>query len=406
MCKNETICVEEAGMGLRRRGLALKMIPVLSALAVMMAVASCSCGGDEKQPGTQDTATPKATQAAGGITVVPNTVATAESTPIAVAEEGGGKTVPAAETPPAAVNATVDAGSGAGGTEATAPLATATPAATLEPSTTPTAAATLAPTQEGVPAASPTFASVQGPTATPVPGPTATPAAQATRVFSSDPTETPAPNATPSPASPGSITGRILWDGVPVEEGVTVKLEDQRYNVIGEARVDDNGFYRFENLTPSSMGYNVLFAQEWNEEYEVDEAITWGWIGPVPVRGGAAVTLPDLEISLLGFEPVSPQPEASLVASDVSPDDPIEFEWEAYPGAIRYWVDLLYGKDQQRVWQSPLVEDTAVAFDGTLDDGAQIEPGAYWWGVGAQRAVGAYTLTVFGYLPPLKIESH
>ena len=159
-------------------------------------------------------------------------------------------------------------------------------------------------------------------------------------------------------------------------------------------------------MPPSGTGYNVLFAQEWNEAYEVDEAITWGWIGPVPVRGGATATVPDLEISLLGFEPVSPRPGISFVASNVSPEEPIEFEWEAYPGATCYWVDLLYGEDQERVWQSPLVEDTdtTVPFDGTLDDGEQIEPGAYWWGVGAQRAVGAYTLTVYGYLAPLRIE--
>lgn len=393
-------------MGLRKRGLVLKMILILSALALMMAVASCSCGGDGKEPETQDTATPTATQATGGVTVVPRTDATGEPTPTAVARQGGGNIVPATETPPASADTTVDAGSGSGQAEATAPAATATTAAgtTLEPSATPSATATLAPTQEGVPAASPTLAPVQSPTATPAQGPTATPAAQATRVFSSDPTETPAPSATPALAGSGSITGRILWDGVPVEEGVTVRLEDQSYNVIGEARVDEDGSYRFENLTPSGTGYNVLFAQEWNEEYEVDEVITWGWIGPVPVRGDAAVTLPDLEISLLGFEPVSPRPEASFAASDLSSDDPIEFEWEAYPGALRYWVDLLYGEDQERVWQSPLVEDTAVPFDGTLDDGEQIEPGAYWWGVGAQRAVGAYTLTVYGYLPPITIE--
>jgi hypothetical protein len=394
-------------MGSHKRAIALKVILLLSTLALMAALAACSCVGSAKEPTAPAAATPTATVAVGGVTVVPRSgamvepSATALPTPTLVGQ-GGGNAAPATATPPPAGDITRVVGGGSTGTEA-APLApTATPAAeatataAVDPTATPTPGATLSPTQQ--------------PTA--IAGPTATPTTQATRVFSSDPTATftpgptatPAASATPAPATLGSIAGRVLWDGAPAAAGLILRLEDQRYSVVAETEVDAEGYYRFADLPSSAAGYNVLFAQEWNEEYDVDEAITWGWIGPVPVRGGAAVTLPDLDISLLGFQPLSPQAGTSFVAADLSPAAPIQFEWQPYPGAARYWVDLLVGAEQERVWQSPLVEDTFVRFDGALEDGTQIEPGDYWWGVGAQRPLEAYTLTVYGYLPPLKIE--
>jgi hypothetical protein len=203
---------------------------------------------------------------------------------------------------------------------------------------------------------------------------------------------------------PGRITGRVLLDGVPVDAGAMLVLEDPDLNIVDEARVDDGGVYVFEAVQASTEGYNVLFGQEWNEQYEVDQVITWGWIGPIILEGGAALELPDLDISLLGFEPHSPAPDATFSAAELSAENPITFEWEAYPQATTYWVDLMRGEELVTVWQSPFVGDTSTAFDGTLSDGERIDSGQYWWGVGAQRALGAYTLTVYGYLPSLTIE--
>jgi hypothetical protein len=196
----------------------------------------------------------------------------------------------------------------------------------------------------------------------------------------------------------------VFLDDVSVEEGVTLMLENQSYNVIGEVTVDEDGAYVFADLEASSAGYNVLFAQEWNEGYEVDQVITWGWIGPIAVENGAVIELPDLDISLLGFRPLDPAPEATFSAAEITSEAPIVFEWRAYPQATTYWVDLSLGEELEMVWQSPFVQDTSVAFGGTLSDGTHIEPGEYWWGVGAQRALGPYTLTVFGYLPGITIE--
>jgi hypothetical protein len=214
----------------------------------------------------------------------------------------------------------------------------------------------------------------------------------------------PTASPTPAPAVPGVITGRVLRDGNPVDGRVTLTLEDENYDLVGETRVDAEGFYTFDDVPVSGAGYNVLFGQEWNEAFPVDQVITWGWIGPVVMESEAVIELPDLDISLLGFEPVYPEPSASFSAQALSSQTPIVFEWAAYPGATSYWADLMVGEELETVWQSSYVNATSVSFDGTLSGGEPIEPGEYWWGVGAQRTSGAYTLTVYGYLPPLTIE--
>jgi hypothetical protein len=69
-----------------------------------------------------------------------------------------------------------------------------------------------------------------------------------------------------------------------------------------------------------------------------------------------------------------------------------------------YWVDLTSGEEQILVWQSDFVQDNSAAFDGALNDGTAIQPGDYWWGVGARRGFGPYTLTSYGYLSQLRVE--
>ena len=98
-------------------------------------------------------------------------------------------------------------------------------------------------------------------------------------------------------------------------------------------------------MTPSSLGFNVLFAQEWNEQYEEDEVVSWAWLGFFTVESGAAVELPDLEISLFDFEQTAPPSGASFSAAQISPASPLIFEWSPYPGASAYWVDLSQGEE-------------------------------------------------------------
>jgi hypothetical protein len=180
---------------------------------------------------------------------------------------------------------------------------------------------------------------------------------------------------------------------------VTLRLENQAYEQVGETRVASDGSYSFENVPPSAQGYNLLFHQEANPQYELEQVISWGWVGPVVVAADESVDLPELDIALLGLKPVSPAPNTSFSAGE-----PITFEWSAYPQAAAYWVDLVQGEDMRPIWKSVPLQSTSVTFDGQAQKG-QLEPGEYWWGIGAKRDLGGYTLVVYGYLPVLQITS-
>ncbi len=229
------------------------------------------------------------------------------------------------------------------------------------------------------------------------PLPTPTPTAIISDTVTVTPTSTPEPTATT--ASPGSISGRIVLNGAPLSPGTKLKLEDATFNQVAETTVGSDGTYTFANLSASNKGYNVLFAQEWNSQYEMDEVISWGWLGPIPVEDGSDLQLPDFETSLSGFGQVSPEPNASF-----SSGDSIDFSWSVYPEATKYWVDLVKDEQQNVLWRSTPVNNTSLTFDGTLNSGSEITPGEYWWGIGARRNLDSYKLTIYGYLPVLRID--
>jgi hypothetical protein len=186
---------------------------------------------------------------------------------------------------------------------------------------------------------------------------------------------------------------------------VTVKLEDVTYAIVATATTDEQGVYTFDGLASLDPGANVLFAQEWNEQYDTNEVVSWAWLGPLSVARGNVLNLPDFDVDLQGFESVAPSAGASFSAADISAQNPIVFEWSPYPEATDYWVDLMQGDDLIRVWQSPLVGTTNVAFDGTTAEGSPVTADTYWWGIGARKVVENYQLTVYGYLPTLTITS-
>ena len=181
------------------------------------------------------------------------------------------------------------------------PAATLPPASPTSPSV-PGATVTQTPTSMAGP---PTTAATSTPVL-PTPGLTSTPEPAASPTSTPEPpSPTPAPTDTPSPTpavatplGPASVTGRLVRDGVPMEAGVTVKLEDRTYAIVTTATTDAHGIYTFAN--PASLGteFNVLFAQEWNGQYNVGDVASWAWLGPLTISRGTSVILPDLEISL------------------------------------------------------------------------------------------------------------
>jgi hypothetical protein len=140
----------------------------------------------------------------------------------------------------------------------------------------------------------------------------------------------PSEPATTVPLPPGVITGRILFHGALPTQTLTLVLEDQTYQVIQEINIS-NGEYVFANLPASSAGYNVLFSQSKNPQFNPSEVLSWAWIGPVPVQDGDFHVLPDLQIALVGLDPVKPPDGGILKASSISAQNPLRFEWSAYP---------------------------------------------------------------------------
>jgi hypothetical protein len=219
-------------------------------------------------------------------------------------------------------------------------------------------------------------------TSFPSPSPTQAP------IKASTPTEL--PTQTPLP-QPGVVGGQILFHGAPPSRPVTLILEDQEYRVIQEITIL-NGEYRFENLPASSEGYNVLFAQEQNSQFSAYEVVSWAWLGPIPVKDGDRLHLPAMEIALVGLMPVNPPDGAIISASSITPHNTLVFEWDPFPSASHYWVDLRVGTVLQLVWQSDYVDSPAVSFDGVLMNGEMIQPNSYWWSVGARLEGGLITI--------------
>lgn len=213
---------------------------------------------------------------------------------------------------------------------------------------------------------------------------------------------TPIPTATPLPTiiPTGGISGRITYNGSPAAQGLTLILEEDRiFSTVTSIKVGAEGRFTFSGIPVSENGFNVLFAQEWNGSiYDIDQVISWGWIGPIDVISGQVLQLPDFEIGQRGFSQKSPASDASFSAASISAASPLTFEWTAYQPGTSNWVDLTRGEAQTQVWQSDLISGTTIAFDGTLTDGSHITPGEYWWGVGAFSDIGDFTQTIYGYL--------
>ncbi|HET89614.1 MAG TPA: hypothetical protein ENN99_02595, partial [Chloroflexi bacterium] len=170
--------------------------------------------------------------------------------------------------------------------------------------------------------------------------------------------------------------------------GVTVKLEDQAYAIVATCTTDMEGFYIFKDLTVLGQGFNVLFAQAWNEQYSEEDVVSWAWIGPFAVARSSVVELPDFEIGQRDFVPINPPMSESFSVGEISAQNPILFEWNPYPGAESYWVDLSQGDDLTPVWHTQLLNTTSAVFDRVLDNGSLADPDTYWWGVGARGNVG------------------
>jgi hypothetical protein len=194
----------------------------------------------------------------------------------------------------------------------------------------------------------------------------------------------------------------VFLNGSPVDENTVLILEDQSYNPIAEVMVSATGSYVINNVPSSTEGYNLLFAQERNSHLGVYEVFSYGWFGPIVVEDGAEIILPDFDIGLQGFDTINPVPDSSIQLSTITSQTPLIFQWIPHPLASEYWVSLLNGTLKQ-IWDSGRLTEPNASFDGTFDDGSQIQAGQYWWRVSLQGPLGDLTITASAFLDGFSI---
>jgi hypothetical protein len=204
-------------------------------------------------------------------------------------------------------------------------------------------------------------------------------------------TQTPTPEVTPVIGA-SAIQGRILLRGIVLDAAVRINIENLDLFTVQQITIP-GGDYVIYDLAPSVKGYSILFSQDINPGFSLDQVVRWGTVKASPVLAGEIINLSDLEIGLLGLQPVVPLPESVISTGPVSVLNPLRFEWAPYPSADQYWVELRSNRLSAPVWDSGFISATSVDFNGTLWSGAAIQPGTYWWSVGARLNERAMTIS-------------
>jgi hypothetical protein len=194
------------------------------------------------------------------------------------------------------------------------------------------------------------------------------------------------------------LSGRLLLNGIPIEENAYLILEDQSFTQIAETIVSQDGIYTFYNVPTNLDGYNILFSQDHNNDYGVYDVVSWSWLGPITVQEGSVIDLPDFDVGLQGLEYLNPIPDSQISGSAITENSPLSFQWTGHPYAESYWVTLLDGENFVEIWKSGVMTNPSVDFDGRLNDNSLIQPGQYWWVVGFKGTLGDFTITGFGFL--------
>jgi hypothetical protein len=191
-----------------------------------------------------------------------------------------------------------------------------------------------------------------------------------------------------------TITGRVLWDGVPVEN-VTLFLEKVQGPVttyLTETLTLEDGTFEIGEAFPTGEGFNIVFENE-EQDLPVDQVMSWAWIGLIKYIGQEVEELPDMEIGNGTFDFEDPTPGAQVSVAGISETTPLRFDWTPYSDdddlEIEYWVEIVEDTDDQAtVWQSELDENSSMEWDGITVENNKVEPGDYLWAVGAIVQLG------------------
>lgn len=142
---------------------------------------------------------------------------------------------------------------------------------------------------------------------------------------------TPAQAANTPASGTGTAIGRILWNGQPMA-GVTVKLctfwdffegcKTKEYTAIS----DSEGQYTIDGVPAGKYELITSLPDQENENW---------WMGmKVNVVAGEIVTIDDLRVSKSDLKLSSPLNNTTVTSTTPS------LEWEPYPGAAYYYVNV------------------------------------------------------------------
>jgi hypothetical protein len=233
------------------------------------------------------------------------------------------------------------------------------------------------------------------------PGPPTGDSSQTTALVTSTTNITPNPgtlqSTTPAPTDSGassgttSVQGRVLFNGSLFSGTIILKLFDPVSTDVQQFTFMD-GEYSVQNLQPSEKGYQIQFSRDDNLQLSQNQVVSQVLVGPIPSGDGGQVRYPDMDIALLGLEPLDPAPDTVLDDDPITPQQPVQFVWTKYPSLSQYRVELRPGRLSQPVWASTYLNTDNVVFDGVLSNGALIDGGTYWWSVSARSADGAITI--------------
>lgn len=224
----------------------------------------------------------------------------------------------------------------------------------------------------------------------PTPNPYPLPGSLLTPTMVAGITSTVIPQGTPVQGT-SAIRGRVLFMGDVLDEEVVLSLENQDIYYLQQLTFSD-GEYVVYDLAPASNGYSLLFSQNNNPEFPQTQVIRWGLVKASPVVAGEITSFPDMEISLMGMQPVTPVVGAEVSDGPINAQNPLRFEWTAYPEADQYWLELRANRLSAPIWDSGFISTNSVVFNGVSWSGLPIQPGTYWWSVGVRIDERAMTL--------------
>jgi formylglycine-generating enzyme required for sulfatase activity len=185
---------------------------------------------------------------------------------------------------------------------------------------------------------------------------------------SPNPPELAPPN---QPSGPTQLTGRVVWNGIPVPNaGVQLKQVGDYSSLpvlASTVSAADGTFTIQEPPTGSLMLYTLAPSADY-----------WGRFGhPVSITTGQPKNIGDLAISkkLQLLSPANQRPNGATVATTTP-----TLQWTAFPGAVRYEVYVFNNTTQQRVFLQT-TQSTQITVAPALQSGQQ-----YQWSVNAYNS--------------------